>query len=247
MFNCSLAVGLATAVVKDRNLDLTQDKNDSFLSKFVTFLTVRLLTDDNLVGRLIGKGGCHLAAIKKETNTKITIPISVSSRSAAFTNMAYPGQLKWKLERLVIVEGNRDNTTKAAKLMLKRLRHPYERDVDHIAVSCSSLLINKLSAFSKFALCFGSKFYFCARISWAIAFSSQLWLRSSQTISINLTGKGTMKKLHMSRRVNIFRPSLKMERRSSPECVRFLRLLTNSWLWYYAFEIFFMKIIGNLP
>ena len=46
-------------------------------TEFQPPLTVKILTHDHLIGRLIGRGGSNLAEIKQNTDTKITIPNSV--------------------------------------------------------------------------------------------------------------------------------------------------------------------------
>ena len=46
------------------------------MTEFRVPLTVKILTHDQLIGRLIGRGGSNLAEIKKSTETRITIPNS---------------------------------------------------------------------------------------------------------------------------------------------------------------------------
>ena len=104
------------------------------MSKFVPPLSVRLLTHEHLLSRLIGKKGCNLSNIKSQTSTKITIP-GYSPTGARFADVTRSNADARGPDRLVAIEGTRDNTTKAAKLMLHKLRNAYINDINCVVVS----------------------------------------------------------------------------------------------------------------
>ncbi|XP_063715016.1 insulin-like growth factor 2 mRNA-binding protein 1 isoform X2 [Symsagittifera roscoffensis] len=103
------------------------------MTEFRVPLTVKILTHDHLIGRLIGRGGSNLAEIKKSTETRITIPNSAPGsgcNGSGFHCESNEGATE--MERIITIDGERSKTTQAARAMLIKLRASYDRDVDHI-------------------------------------------------------------------------------------------------------------------
>uniref|UniRef100_A0AAQ5X316 RRM domain-containing protein n=1 Tax=Amphiprion ocellaris TaxID=80972 RepID=A0AAQ5X316_AMPOC len=85
-------------------------------------IPLKILANNSLVGRLIGKDGRNLKKIEEETGTKITIS---SLQDLTICNP----------ERIITVNGSLEAVCKAEALIMKKLREAYENDVAAIHVS----------------------------------------------------------------------------------------------------------------
>uniref|UniRef100_A0AAQ5YS98 RRM domain-containing protein n=1 Tax=Amphiprion ocellaris TaxID=80972 RepID=A0AAQ5YS98_AMPOC len=101
-------------------------------------IPLKILANNSLVGRLIGKDGRNLKKIEEETGTKITIS---SLQDLTICNP----------ERIITVNGSLEAVCKAEALIMKKLREAYENDVAAIHQQANlipGLNLNALGIFS---------------------------------------------------------------------------------------------------
>lgn len=75
-----------------------------------------MLAHNNLIGRIIGKGGNTIKRIMQETDTKITVS-SINDINS------------FNLERIITVKGTIENMAKAESQISAKLRQSYENDL----------------------------------------------------------------------------------------------------------------------
>lgn len=85
-------------------------------------ITLKILAHNNLIGRIIGKGGNTIKRIMQDTDTKITVS-SINDINS------------FNLERIITVKGIIDNMSKAESMISSKLRQSYENDLQAMAVS----------------------------------------------------------------------------------------------------------------
>ncbi|XP_075213249.1 IGF-II mRNA-binding protein isoform X3 [Lycorma delicatula] len=83
-------------------------------------ITLKILAHNNLIGRIIGKGGNTIKRIMQETDTKITVS-SINDINS------------FNLERIITVKGSIENMSKAESLISAKLRQSYENDLQAMA------------------------------------------------------------------------------------------------------------------
>ncbi|BES99761.1 Hypothetical protein domain [Nesidiocoris tenuis] len=83
-------------------------------------ITLKVLAHNNLIGRIIGKGGNTIKRIMQETDTKITVS-SINDINS------------FNLERIITVKGSIDNMSKAESMISAKLRQSYENDLQAMA------------------------------------------------------------------------------------------------------------------
>ncbi|KAG7212185.1 hypothetical protein KM043_012525 [Ampulex compressa] len=83
-------------------------------------ITLKILAHNNLIGRIIGKGGNTIKRIMQDTDTKITVS-SINDINS------------FNLERIITVKGTIDNMSKAESLISTKLRQSYENDLQAMA------------------------------------------------------------------------------------------------------------------
>ncbi|XP_048504743.1 insulin-like growth factor 2 mRNA-binding protein 1 isoform X2 [Athalia rosae] len=83
-------------------------------------ITLKILAHNNLIGRIIGKGGNTIKRIMQDTDSKITVS-SINDINS------------FNLERIITVKGTIDNMSKAESMISSKLRHSYENDVQAMA------------------------------------------------------------------------------------------------------------------
>ncbi|XP_048518366.1 insulin-like growth factor 2 mRNA-binding protein 1 [Dendroctonus ponderosae] len=83
-------------------------------------ISLKILAHNNLIGRIIGKGGNTIKRIMQETETKITVS-SINDISS------------FNLERIITVKGSIDNMSKAEAQISAKLRQSYENDLQAMA------------------------------------------------------------------------------------------------------------------
>ncbi|XP_065220196.1 insulin-like growth factor 2 mRNA-binding protein 1 isoform X3 [Planococcus citri] len=96
-------------------------------------ITLKILAHNNLIGRIIGKGGNTIKRIMQETDTKI----AVSSESVCSINEIST----FNLERIITVKGAIENMSKAEALISAKLRQSYENDLQAMVVSKPSAMM----------------------------------------------------------------------------------------------------------
>ena len=83
----------------------------------------QILAHNNLIGRIIGKGGATIKKIMEETGTKITVS-SISDINA------------FNVERTITIAASEvENVSRAEAEISSKLRKAYEHDVQEIVVS----------------------------------------------------------------------------------------------------------------
>ncbi|XP_076162178.1 insulin-like growth factor 2 mRNA-binding protein 2 [Ptiloglossa arizonensis] len=85
-----------------------------------TEITLKILAHNNLIGRIIGKGGTTIKRIMQDTDTKITVS-SINDINS------------FNLERIITVKGTIDNMSKAESMISSKLRQSYENDLQAMA------------------------------------------------------------------------------------------------------------------
>lgn len=100
--------------------------NDVLISLVKTYLNgyifvcseicLKILAHNNLIGRIIGKGGNTIKRIMQETDTKITVS-SINDINS------------FNLERIITVKGTIENMAKAESQISAKLRQSYENDL----------------------------------------------------------------------------------------------------------------------
>lgn len=88
-------------------------------------ITLKILAHNNLIGRIIGKGGNTIKRIMQDTDTKITVS-SINDINS------------FNLERIITVKGTIDNMSKAESMISSKLRQSYENDLQAMAVRVAS-------------------------------------------------------------------------------------------------------------
>ncbi|CAG9768943.1 unnamed protein product [Ceutorhynchus assimilis] len=83
-------------------------------------ISLKILAHNNLIGRIIGKGGNTIKRIMQETETKITVS-SINDINS------------FNLERIITVKGSIDNMSKAEAQISAKLRQSYENDLQAMA------------------------------------------------------------------------------------------------------------------
>ena len=120
----------------------------SFVDVFFFFyreISLKILAHNNLIGRIIGKGGSTIKRVMLETETKITV-----SRYNHFSNYSYKGILitqflllancslndvsSFNMERVITIKGTIENMSRAEGMISAKLRQSYESDLQAMAV-----------------------------------------------------------------------------------------------------------------
>ncbi|XP_063991478.1 insulin-like growth factor 2 mRNA-binding protein 2 isoform X2 [Diachasmimorpha longicaudata] len=83
-------------------------------------ITLKILAHNNLIGRIIGKGGNTIKRIMMDTDSKITVS-SINDINS------------FNLERIITVKGTIDNMSKAESMISSKLRQSYENDLQAMA------------------------------------------------------------------------------------------------------------------
>ncbi|XP_067006463.1 insulin-like growth factor 2 mRNA-binding protein 1 isoform X2 [Anabrus simplex] len=83
-------------------------------------ISLKILAHNNLIGRIIGKGGNTIKRIMQDTDTKITVS-SINDINS------------FNMERIITVKGTIDNMSKAEALISAKLRQSYENDLQAMA------------------------------------------------------------------------------------------------------------------
>ncbi|XP_046669691.1 insulin-like growth factor 2 mRNA-binding protein 1 isoform X3 [Homalodisca vitripennis] len=83
-------------------------------------ITLKILAHNNLIGRIIGKGGNTIKRIMQDTDTKITVS-SINDINS------------FNLERIITVKGSIDNMSRAESMISAKLRQSYENDLQAMA------------------------------------------------------------------------------------------------------------------
>ncbi|RZF34745.1 hypothetical protein LSTR_LSTR007797 [Laodelphax striatellus] len=83
-------------------------------------ITLKVLAHNNLIGRIIGKGGNTIKRIMQETDTKITVS-SINDINS------------FNLERIITVKGAIESMSKAESMISAKLRQSYENDLQAMA------------------------------------------------------------------------------------------------------------------
>ncbi|XP_060517676.1 insulin-like growth factor 2 mRNA-binding protein 1 isoform X2 [Cylas formicarius] len=83
-------------------------------------ISLKILAHNNLIGRIIGKGGNTIKRIMQETDTKITVS-SINDINS------------FNLERIITVKGSIENMSKAEAQISAKLRQSYENDLQAMA------------------------------------------------------------------------------------------------------------------
>nr|XP_033331353.1 insulin-like growth factor 2 mRNA-binding protein 2 isoform X1 [Megalopta genalis] len=96
-------------------LEVMQQEANSINNKS-TEITLRILAHNNLIGRMIGKGGTTIKRIMQDTDTKITVS-SINDIN------------NFNVERIITVKGSIDNMSKAESMISNKLRQSYENDL----------------------------------------------------------------------------------------------------------------------
>jgi len=79
-------------------------------------VSLKILAHNNLIGRIIGKGGSTIKRVMQETDTKITVS-SLSDVSS------------FNMERVISIKGSIDNMSRAEAMISAKLRQSYESDL----------------------------------------------------------------------------------------------------------------------
>lgn len=91
----------------------------SFLNCFREIF-LKILAHNNLIGRIIGKGGNTIKRIMQDTDAKITVS-SINDISS------------FNLERIITVKGSIDSMSAAEAQISAKLRQSYENDLQAMA------------------------------------------------------------------------------------------------------------------
>ncbi|KAK3870083.1 hypothetical protein Pcinc_024647 [Petrolisthes cinctipes] len=100
-----------------RILEVMQEEADSTSKGEVP---LKILAHNNLIGRIIGKGGTTIKKIMDDTSTKITVS-SINDINS------------FNLERIITIKGNIDDIAVAENMISSRLRQSYESDLQAFA------------------------------------------------------------------------------------------------------------------
>ena len=85
-------------------------------------VVLKILAHNNLIGRIIGKGGNTIKKVMEDTNTRIAVS-SINDINS------------FNLERVITIRGTIDNMSKAEQVISAKLRQSYENDLQAMAVS----------------------------------------------------------------------------------------------------------------
>ncbi|XP_029166929.1 insulin-like growth factor 2 mRNA-binding protein 1 isoform X2 [Nylanderia fulva] len=88
--------------------------------KMESEITLKILAHNNLIGRIIGKGGNTIKRIMQDTDSKITVS-SINDINS------------FNLERIITVKGTIENMSKAESMISSKLRQSYENDLQAMA------------------------------------------------------------------------------------------------------------------
>lgn len=88
--------------------------------KIESEITLKILAHNNLIGRIIGKGGNTIKRIMQDTDSKITVS-SINDINS------------FNLERIITVKGTIENMSKAESMISSKLRQSYENDLQAMA------------------------------------------------------------------------------------------------------------------
>ncbi|XP_044742663.1 insulin-like growth factor 2 mRNA-binding protein 1 isoform X3 [Chrysoperla carnea] len=83
-------------------------------------ISLKILAHNNLIGRIIGKGGNTIKRIMQDTETKITVS-SINDINS------------FNLERIITVKGSIENMSRAEAQISAKLRQSYENDLQAMA------------------------------------------------------------------------------------------------------------------
>ncbi|KAK6622181.1 hypothetical protein RUM44_001988 [Polyplax serrata] len=83
-------------------------------------ISLKILAHNNLIGRIIGKGGNTIKRIMQDTDSKITVS-SINDINS------------FNLERIITVKGTIDNMSRAESMISAKLRQSYENDLQAMA------------------------------------------------------------------------------------------------------------------
>lgn len=83
-------------------------------------ISLKILSHNNLIGRIIGKGGSTIKRVMLETETKITVS-SLNDVSS------------FNMERVITIKGTIDNMSRAEGMISAKLRQSYESDLQAMA------------------------------------------------------------------------------------------------------------------
>ncbi|EEB18062.1 predicted protein [Pediculus humanus corporis] len=83
-------------------------------------ISLKILAHNNLIGRIIGKGGNTIKRIMQDTDSKITVS-SINDINS------------FNLERIITVKGTIDNMSRAESEISAKLRQSYENDLQAMA------------------------------------------------------------------------------------------------------------------
>ncbi|XP_056632572.1 insulin-like growth factor 2 mRNA-binding protein 2 isoform X2 [Diorhabda carinulata] len=83
-------------------------------------ISLKILAHNNLIGRIIGKGGNTIKRIMQDTDTKITVS-SINDINS------------FNLERIITVKGSIENMSRAESQISSKLRQSYENDLQAMA------------------------------------------------------------------------------------------------------------------
>jgi insulin-like growth factor 2 mRNA-binding protein 1 len=99
-----------------------QNTTDEMIVGSCSEITLKILAHNNLIGRIIGKGGNTIKRIMQDTETKITVS-SINDINS------------FNHERIITVKGSIENMSKAEALISNKLRQSFENDLQAMAVS----------------------------------------------------------------------------------------------------------------
>ncbi|XP_062518218.1 insulin-like growth factor 2 mRNA-binding protein 2 isoform X2 [Corticium candelabrum] len=99
-------------------------------------IPLKVLAHDDLIGRLIGKGGYSLKKIATDTNTRVNI-----SKQSDLT--------PWNMERTVTITGTIENSSRAEREVSRRLRQFYEDDMAKLVHQAMPMLGAKGNVMSR--------------------------------------------------------------------------------------------------
>ncbi|CAG0902912.1 unnamed protein product [Darwinula stevensoni] len=83
-------------------------------------VVLKILAHNNLIGRIIGKGGNTIKKVMEDTNTRIAVS-SINDINS------------FNLERVITIRGTIDNMSKAEQVISAKLRQSYENDLQAMA------------------------------------------------------------------------------------------------------------------
>ncbi|XP_039278974.1 insulin-like growth factor 2 mRNA-binding protein 1 isoform X2 [Nilaparvata lugens] len=97
-------------------------------------ITLKVLAHNNLIGRIIGKGGNTIKRIMQETDTKITVSsIDLPDYCCSHQGQSINDINSFNLERIITVKGAIESMSKAESMISAKLRQSYENDLQAMA------------------------------------------------------------------------------------------------------------------